>query len=169
MAQAQDLYRSFFENAYDAAFIVDAETGMIIETNKEAENLMGYKQAELLKMHQTQLHPPEEKDRYAKLFKNHVFKKQAFEEDVLVQHKSGKRIHVSIRANVVKCDDREIIMGIFRDITKYKDIEEFLKTKISSLEEVLNFIKGREERIITLKKEIDLLLKHLKKPSKYGY
>ena len=164
-----DRYRSLFESAYDAIIIADAQTGMLIDANEEAEKLLGYKKNELMKLHQTQLHPMDDKDRYTKLFRDHINKKEAFEEDVIVVHKSGKKIHASIRANLIQMGDKQLLQGIFRDITKFKDVEDFLRNRIESLEEVLNFIKGREERIIGLKKEVDSLLIQLNKPAKYGY
>jgi len=45
-------YRHLFENLNNAAFLADAETGHIIETNNQGEVLLGRTREEIISMHQ---------------------------------------------------------------------------------------------------------------------
>ena len=53
-------YRHLFESMGDAAFLIDAETGRIFDTNPQAETLLGWPRAEILGMKEHQLYPPQE-------------------------------------------------------------------------------------------------------------
>jgi PAS domain S-box/PAS domain S-box/PAS domain S-box len=60
LANSEAQFRALFEDASDAIFIADAETGTIIDCNPNAEKLIGRPREEIIGMHQTMLHPPEE-------------------------------------------------------------------------------------------------------------
>jgi PAS domain S-box-containing protein len=48
MRQSEHKYRELFESLSDAAFLADAETGKIIDTNRRAEVLLGRTRTEIL-------------------------------------------------------------------------------------------------------------------------
>jgi len=50
----------------------DAETGEIIEANEAAAQLRGQPREEILGLHQSELHPSGESERYRRLFEKHV-------------------------------------------------------------------------------------------------
>ena len=57
-------YKHLVENAPDAIFIADTETGIILEANNEAAKLLGIPLDQIVGMHQSQIHPPEETQKY---------------------------------------------------------------------------------------------------------
>ncbi len=54
MRQSEHKYRELFESLSDAAFLADEQTGKIIDTNRQAETLLGRSRAEILGRHQSQ-------------------------------------------------------------------------------------------------------------------
>ena len=62
---SQERYMQLFENANDAIFIADPQTGMLMDGNKKAQKLIGRTKEEIEKMHQSQLHPEDRKEYYA--------------------------------------------------------------------------------------------------------
>jgi len=121
LSESEEKYRKLIESANDAVFVADAETGLIIETNKRAEELLGRPINEIIGMHQTELHPKEDAEFYASVFKEHIQKGDAVQTDLFVAHKDGGKIPVEISASVSEIKGRKIITGIFRDITERRD------------------------------------------------
>ena len=122
--ESEEKYRKLIETAGDAIFIADAETGIIIDANKKAEKLLGIPVDSIIGMHQTELHPKEESERYRNMFLEHVQKGQSFSsENLFVLHKDGHKIPVEISAGVTEVGGKKIIHGVFRDATERKRIE----------------------------------------------
>jgi CheY-like chemotaxis protein len=57
MSISEHKYRNLFESLGDAAFLIDRKTGRIIDTNHEAESLLGRSRGEILGMNESQLYP----------------------------------------------------------------------------------------------------------------
>jgi PAS domain S-box-containing protein len=54
MRESEHKYRELFECLNDAAFLADAKTGKIIDSNRAAENLLGRKRAEIVGRNQSE-------------------------------------------------------------------------------------------------------------------
>ena len=117
----QSEYKKLFDDAVDAIFLADAETGIIIDCNKAASQLTGWKKSELIGKHQSMLHPPEVKavgGTPNRSFQRHVMEHDSIMETQIVT-KAGEIKEVAIKASILEINGREIIQGTFRDITKY--------------------------------------------------
>jgi len=127
LRESEEKYRCLVESANDAMFVADAETGIILDVNKRAEDLLGLPTEKIVGMHQTQLHPKEEAERYRRLFLEHVQRERATAEGLFVCHQDGRQIPVDISASVVEIEGRRILQGIFHDITERVRAEEALR------------------------------------------
>jgi PAS domain S-box-containing protein len=121
-------YKHLIETAPDAIFVADTETGMILEANSKAAELLGIPADQIVGMHQSQLHPAEEAQRYKELFQERIKNNPTHMlEDIYVCNKDGKRIPVQINGASVKLGNRQVVFGIFRDRTLLKASEERFK------------------------------------------
>ena len=127
LRDAEAKYYKLLETANDAIFIADAATGIIIDANKRAEDLLGYSREEIIGMHHIQLHPAEEATHYTNIFEDPVRAGKALTKDLYVRHKNGHKIPVEINASVTLLGDKKIIHGFFRNITESENINEELK------------------------------------------
>ena len=59
LRESEEKYRHLFENPNDAALLADVETGLLVETNRQGETLLGRPRHEIIGMHQSRIHPPE--------------------------------------------------------------------------------------------------------------
>jgi diguanylate cyclase (GGDEF)-like protein/PAS domain S-box-containing protein len=123
----EEKFRLTFENAKDAIFWADPESGEIINCNKAAEELLQKNRNEIVGHNQSELHPPSKKELYTKMFKKHIKGKGVIDEEAEVFTKSEKVIPVHITASLIKVSGETIVQGIFRDITEQKRIEQTLK------------------------------------------
>lgn len=117
---SEEQFRLVFENTRDAIFWADPETGCIFQCNKAAEVLVERPRDQIIGQHQTFLHPPEESERYANMFKEHVSERGEMDVEGEVIRASGERVPVQVSASVVSIGGRSIVQGIFRNVTRRK-------------------------------------------------
>lgn len=96
MRQSEHKYRQLFENLSEAAFLIDVETGRILDANKQAELLFGYGRGQIMGMNQAKLYLSEQAEA-AREYLNHLAQADgaAGYEAEMVDH-AGKphRVHV---------------------------------------------------------------------------
>jgi PAS domain S-box-containing protein len=124
LRESEEKYRTQFEEALDAIFVADAETGIIIDCNRAASELVGREKSELVGKHQRILHPPEEiEGKFSRTYKQHLEEKEGQVLETQVITKRGEIKDVAIKANVIELRGKKLIQGVFRDITERKKIE----------------------------------------------
>jgi PAS domain S-box-containing protein len=137
--ESEEKYRKQFEEALDAIFITHAETGIIVDCNPAALELVGREKIELVGEHQRILHPPEEiKGEFSRSFKRNLDEKedQAIERQVIT--KNGEVRDVSVKASLFELGGKKVVQGIFRDITEHKRISKILERKQRNLEVIFD-------------------------------
>jgi PAS domain S-box-containing protein len=126
LREGEERYRIQFEQTIDALFLADTQTGIILECNMAATELIGREKSEMVGQHQRILHPSEEWDgKFSKSFKQHIIGETLVETKVI--KKSGEIRDVAIRASTFDLKGKKVILAIFRDITESKRAEEALR------------------------------------------
>lgn len=150
MRESEHKYRSLIESAGDAIVIADIQTGLIIDANKEAEELMGRPASEIIGMHQKQLHPADEGERYERVFREQIEqgRKLSTDPNLCVVHKSGRRIPVEIATSRIEVGNRLLVQGIFHNISerqRARELRDALNKIMSLINSTLNFeaVTGR--------------------------
>ena len=126
LQESEEKYRSLVEHAYDAIMIADFE-GNLLEVNKKTEELLGYTKEELLDINISQIHPGEELGKVERAFREMVEGKPSSLLDTKVLRKDGETAPIDISGGVITYGGRQVVQGIFRDITERKLMEEALK------------------------------------------
>jgi PAS domain S-box-containing protein len=124
--ESERKFRSVFENAGEAIVIADVATGEILDCNQQAEKLLGRSRAELVGMHQCQLHPEGEEEKYRQEFAAYVAEGHMVDFEGEVLHADGRRIPVCIAAETVRLRDKDTVVRLFFDITEQKRAEKEL-------------------------------------------
>jgi PAS domain S-box-containing protein len=140
LKESEEKFRLFFENANDAIFVMDVETGKLLDASRQAERLTGRSHQELMGMYRSELFPPAQAEHYEERIRLHTQKGEAigFEGEVLT--KEEKIVPVYISTNLLKSKESEVILGIFRDISGYKKAEEKITTERNKLATILTNI-----------------------------
>ncbi|BFM40084.1 PAS domain S-box protein [Synechocystis sp. LKSZ1] len=115
-------YQALMEGAGDAIILANQQ-GYILEVNRKAEMLLGYPRTELMGMHFSQLHHPEDVPKVIQAFEDLAEQRRSQVHDVNFLCRNGELVPVDITASVIEVQNHTLIQGIFRDISERKTIE----------------------------------------------
>jgi PAS domain S-box-containing protein len=124
LKESEEKYRGLYENSGEAVFIVDIETGIILDANRQAERLTGRPRQEVIGMHQSRLHSAQDAEYYKKKFQKHIKNELVFDLEAEVVKKDGSVVPVFICTSLIDLQGEKVIQGIFRDISKEKMISD---------------------------------------------
>ncbi len=128
LRKSEKSFRLAFNDARDAIFWANTETGLITRCNKAAEKLLEKKEEEVIGQLQTILYPPEKSKDYDNIFKKQFKNEGGIETEAEIITKSGKIKPVYVTASITQFERKTIIQSIFRDITEHKQMERVLKS-----------------------------------------
>ena len=150
LADSQRRYRTLLEAAPDPVFVADAETGDIVEVNAAAEEMRGQPRAELVGMHQTELHPESDRDLYAKAFEQAAGDARIVAEvpegaQPEVCTSDGETVPVEINAASARLPDGPVLYGVFRDVTDRQERRRELQSFQRAVEEAADGVAILED------------------------
>lgn len=129
MRESEHKYRQLFENLGDAAFLVDVDTGRIIDTNQQAEKMLGRERSEILSRNHTSLFPPDKAEVYRQRAAA-CGTEAASDFEAEVQTSDGRRVPVHVSAAPLTLFGRNFVVSLFRDVTDLKTLyEELLRAQ----------------------------------------
>jgi PAS domain S-box-containing protein len=131
LQESEERYRQLFESESDAIFLIDNETGQILEVNAAGSALYGYSRAELLQRKNTDLSAEPAETRKATT--------QGWARVPVRFHrkKDGAVFPVEITGHHFSWRGREVHIAAIRDITERKQAEKKLKEYSERLEEMV--------------------------------
>lgn len=151
--ESEERYRVIFEQAVDAIVVVNSYTGEIVDFNRHAHENLGYTREEFKKMKLSDIDVIESQEDVT----NHIkrIKLKGFDIfEAKQKTKKGKIRHVLISAKVLAIPGKNLILGIWHDITEMKKSEDLLKEqkkvlvqKNIALHEVLGQIEIEKKQL----------------------
>ncbi len=127
LQESEEKFKQLFENAKDAIFWADFDTGLIINCNKAAEEMLERSRSEIVGSHHASLHPVDKVESYIEMFKKQIEEKGIADDEAEIITKSGAVKPVHITASVTMVGGKSVIQEIVRDITERKRAEEELR------------------------------------------
>jgi PAS domain S-box-containing protein len=117
---SEKLYRFSVDQAGDAIFFVDPETGKINDSNETSQKLIKYNKANLSLMHIWELQPEPQMHITKRLWQeiNKIGWGKLGEIDYQAQN--GSKISASVNASIIYTGDVASIQWIVRDLSEYK-------------------------------------------------
>ena len=120
-------YRRLFETAQDGIFILDADSGRIIDANPYLEKLLGYSTAEFIGKRLWEISPFRDKQANQAAFRTLREKGFIRYEDLPLATKDGRFIDVEFVSNIYGVGDKQVIQCNIRDISERKLAETALQ------------------------------------------
>jgi len=140
-------YRQLFESLGDAAFLIDRETGRIIDTNPQATVLLDRSRAQILGTKENQLFWPKRERAELPALLSAGDDQPRFESDVL--QANGKIVPVDVSVSGLELYGRPLLLALFHDITNRKRSEQKIQEQANLLELAHDaiFVRSLDEKI----------------------
>ena len=128
LRESEKKYRSLFESANDAIYLIDPHTQKIIDCNKKAAEMDGYSIDELKKMTAMNLHPIDEHNILQQKSKD-VLVKGSISGLSGIHHlrKDNRLVPIEVNATMFEIGGERFNLSVVRDITDRKLAEEALR------------------------------------------
>jgi PAS domain S-box-containing protein len=158
LQESEEKYRTLFEEAMDAIFVANAKTGIIVDCNRAATRLVGRTKTQLIGKHQRILHPQEEiaEEGLSKTFKQHLKEREGQVLETRVITKKGEIKEVAIKANLIELGGKKVLLGVFRDITERKQMENALRESEEKYRNLSKKVSGLMRSSTVLLSTMDL-------------
>ena len=148
LRESEETYRKQFEGAMDAIFVADPQSGILLDCNDAALKLVGRERSEVIGKSHAILHPPEEiEGEFNRSFKEHLPNNEERILETKIVTKNGEIKDVAIKPSLLEIKGKQVLQGIFRDITERKKAEK-------ALEQLNEDLKATIEKLTAANREL---------------
>ena len=134
---AEERYRTLFEQSPNGILLIDPETGKTIESNETAHKQLGYTREEFAALRISDYEALEKPEETAKHIQK-VIHVGIDDFETLHRTKSGEIRNVHVWAKKVQLSDRSIFYALFQDITEHRRAEKQLQDTLESLRKAVS-------------------------------
>ena len=166
LRESEERFKILFQAAPDPYYLSDLK-GKLIDGNRMAESLTGYKRQELIGKNflKMKLLPPSQIPKAARLLVKNAMDISTGPDEFTILRKDGSKVMVGISTHPVKIKDQTLILGIARDITERKRAEEALKES----EEKFRMLAEKSPNMIFINKKGRVVYANQKCEEVMGY
>jgi PAS domain S-box-containing protein len=153
-AVAERRSRQLLDNAGDAIFFIDPENGSLLELNRQAEELLGYKATEIHALSLSVLFPGHQHRRYLRLVRNVLDNGYGEDDNLLFRRKDGELFIGAVHARLGELGASKVVHGVLRNITEIKRIERELRQKnqdLTLVNEIARQVSGNRDLKVMLR------------------
>ena len=118
--------KTIFDNMVDGILIADVQSKRFYTGNKAICQMLDYNLEEIRNMTVLDIHPKEDLPYIMKSFEKQL-KGKSLAKDLPVKRKNGEVFYVDINAFPLRLGGKTYLMGLFRDVTEHKKLQEELE------------------------------------------
>jgi PAS domain S-box-containing protein len=139
-------YKTVFESANDAIFIIDEQTGVILDCNNEATKLLGLQKEEIVNKNEKTLFPLQSRPALAAPFDKQATDASEIVELQVVTSKSELR-DVAAKLGSFQYGGKKLLVGVFRDVTEQKKTAMDLSSALEYLSDQIGKVETLNEKL----------------------
>ena len=124
LEKSEEKFRVLFEFAPDGYYLSDLE-GTLIDGNRTAEDLLGYKKEELIGKNPFELNllPRDQLRKASALLSKNLKRMVTGPDEFTLNRKNGETVLVEIRTLPTEIDGENVVLGIARDVSERRRLE----------------------------------------------
>jgi PAS domain S-box-containing protein len=126
LKESEQRFKAIFDSAVDGILLADVENKKFYIGNKVICQMLGCNPEEIKNLAVSDIHPKEHLSYVVEQFEKQARKEIILAEDTPVKRKDGSIFYADINSFPITLDGKTYLMGIFRDVTERKKIEEEL-------------------------------------------
>jgi len=127
LRESEYRFRSLFDHLGDGILVADVETKKFFLGNRVICQMLGYSQEEVEKLGVLDIHPKKDLPYVIERFEKLASQEIGVAENIPVQRKDGSVLYADIASSPFVLNGKTCLIGIFRDMTERKRMEEALK------------------------------------------
>jgi two-component system, cell cycle sensor histidine kinase and response regulator CckA len=172
LKEAELKFRTIFDSASDGILIAQVSDHTLAMANRKISEMLGYTVEELLKLGISDIHPAESLPDVLNQFEMLWRRELSIARNIPVMRKDRSVFFADVSSSSIIIDEKECLLGVFRNITERKQAEEQirqlnkelerrvsertaeLEQTIAQLEETNRVFVGRELKMAELKVRI---------------
>jgi len=141
LRESESQYSALFQGSPDAILLADPETGIVLDANLAACRLLLRNRENIIGLHQSQLHPSRGESNSRAIFNRHIIESRKQQElhptEMVFLRADGSELAVEVLAQLVTIKGKQVLQGVFRDITERKEAEKALRVSEGRLRQVV--------------------------------
>jgi len=135
MRESEHKYRQLFEALGDAAFVIEEESGRIIDANIRVETLLGWPHVEILGSNQMRLFAGRDAPAGWESLRAAADSGRSDGCELEVLHRDGHRVPVHVTASRLELYGRHLLLILLRDVSERNRLEERLRQLSRAVEQ----------------------------------
>lgn len=153
-------YQQLLDDAGDAIFLIEPDSGALREINRRALELLGYRAEEIRALSLEVLFPGHHRRRYLALVRKVLQQGYGEEANLRFRRRDGQIFTGAVHARLGHLDDQPLVHAVLRDVTELKKIERSLRQRNQDLT-LVNDIAHRAAASWDLKEMLDSVLEQV--------
>ena len=127
LRESEERFKMIFNTASDGILIADLETKKFVLGNQTISYMLGYDLEEITSLGVHDIVLPEELDYALEQFEMQAKREITIAKNIPMKRKNGTSFYTDVNSSLMSFAEKSFMMGIFRDTTKQKLLEEALK------------------------------------------
>lgn len=144
LREEESRFRTLFEGSPDAIFLADVKTGRILDANPAASALTLAPRDRIIGRHHSDLHPAGMRAFSREAFSRSVAQthggRKASPVETAILRNDGTEVPVEVLAQVITLQGRQVLYGVFRNITQRKRTEDAVRKSEQRYRELLDSV-----------------------------
>ena len=127
LEESVQTFKAIFDNAADGIALADVENKKFYIANKMFCQLLGYNSQEIKNLGVMDIHPEGDLPYVVEQFERQARREFTLAKNIPIRAKNGHVFYADINSFPITLAGKTYLMGIFRDITEHKKVEEALR------------------------------------------